>query len=251
MEFQRVHDDPEMEDQTEASELGPVQPPAAEAKRSLRHANVYDAVAGRITFESKSDAAVKDGKRPDTNSKPPKLSRHPVNASALAPEEVLFRRKAAPERFAEFDLYMAHERNLLADSPASLPDSDLLKSIHSYTSHFYSAMGGAERNLSYQVGRRNIDERSMDESALLAFGILLEEAGRDVLGNKGDMVFTEGLEISSNANPSSDSRTTADPPSQPLAAHSSPHQSSVDFVDQGSWKRAPKRRKFTTDLDDF
>ncbi|TQN69540.1 hypothetical protein CSHISOI_05956 [Colletotrichum shisoi] len=237
-----------MEDQTEASELGPVHPPATEANHSLRHANVYDAVAGRITFESKSDAAVKDGKRPVIITKPPKLSRYPVNASALAPEEVLFRRKAAPERFAEFDLYMAHERNLLA---ASLPDSDLLKSIHSYTSHFYSALGGAERNLSYQVGRRNIDERSMDESALLAFGILLEEAGRDVLGNKGDMVFTDGLEISSNAHPSSESRTAADPPSQPLAAHSSPHQSSVDFVDHGSWKRAPKRRKFTTDLDDF
>ncbi|KAJ0162151.1 hypothetical protein CTA2_5033 [Colletotrichum tanaceti] len=250
MDFQRVDDNPEMEDQTDASELVPVHPPAAKAKRSLRHANVYDAVAGRITYESSLDAAVKDGKMPDTNSKPPKLSRHPVNASALAPEEVLFRRKAAPERFAEFDIYMAHERDLLAGGAASLPDSDLLKSIHSYTSHFYSTLGGAERNLSYQVGRRNIDERSMDESALLAFGILLEEAGRDVLGDKGDMVFTEGLETSPDANPSSEPRTAAESPSLPLAAHSSPHQSSVDFVDRGSWKRAPKRRKFASDLDD-
>lgn len=31
----------------------------------------------------------------------------------------------------------------------------------------------------------------MDETALLAFGILLEEASRDALGKRGDLVFTE------------------------------------------------------------
>jgi hypothetical protein len=31
----------------------------------------------------------------------------------------------------------------------------------------------------------------MDETALLAFGILLEEAGREALGKAGDLVFTE------------------------------------------------------------
>lgn len=34
----------------------------------------------------------------------------------------------------------------------------------------------------------------MDESALLAFGILLEEAGREVLGKRGDLVFAEASE---------------------------------------------------------
>jgi hypothetical protein len=34
----------------------------------------------------------------------------------------------------------------------------------------------------------------MDETALLALGILLEEAGKDVLGKRGDLVFTEGME---------------------------------------------------------
>lgn len=34
----------------------------------------------------------------------------------------------------------------------------------------------------------------MDETALLAFGILLEEAGREVLGRRGDLVFTEAAE---------------------------------------------------------
>lgn len=35
----------------------------------------------------------------------------------------------------------------------------------------------------------------MDETALLAFGILLEEASREALGRRGDLVFTEGVEV--------------------------------------------------------
>ncbi len=35
----------------------------------------------------------------------------------------------------------------------------------------------------------------MDETALLAVGILLEEAAEEVLGEKGDMVFVEGEEL--------------------------------------------------------
>ncbi|GKT91245.1 membrane protein [Colletotrichum tofieldiae] len=211
MELQRPYSDPETEIRSDPSDLESIQPQVVEPKRAQRHANVYDAVTGRITFESKLDATVRGEKPSNAGPKPPKLSRHPVNASALAPEEVLFRRKAAPERFAEFDVYMAHERNLLDAGRTSLPDSDLLKSIHSYASHFYSALGGPKRNPSYQVGARNIDERSMDESALLAFGILLEEAGKDVLGSKGDMVFTEGMEISAKPDSNSESRTVVNP----------------------------------------
>lgn len=211
--------------------------------------SVTNSFPGRITFESTLDAAVRDGKTFNRTPKPPRLSRHPVNASALAPEEVLFRRKAAPERFAELDVYMAHERDLPDTGPASLPDADLLKAVHSYASHYYSALGGPKQNSSFQVGSRNIDERSMDESALLAFGILLEEAAKDVLGKKGDMVFTEGLEIPADTDPTSETRPIANPPSHPLTAHSSRHPTSIDFADLGSWKRAPKRRKMT-DPDD-
>jgi hypothetical protein len=68
----------------------------------------------------------------------------------------------------------------------------LLKSIHGYASRFYEAL--AQRHPSECiVGSRTVDERSLDETALLAFGILLEEAGRDALGKKGDLAFTEGL----------------------------------------------------------
>ena len=39
------------------------------------------------------------------------------------------------------------------------------------------------------------DYRSMDETALIALGILMEEAARDTLGRTGDLVFTEGEEF--------------------------------------------------------
>ncbi|KAK1633836.1 membrane protein [Colletotrichum phormii] len=233
-------------DQSDAHDPELVQRPIEEAKRSQRHANVYDAVAGRIIFDTALNAAVRDEKTPHAISKPPKLTRHPLNASALAPEEVLFRRKSAPERFAEFDVYMAHDRNLADGGHTSLPDSDLLKSVHTYASYFYSALGGPKRNLSYQVGARNIDERSMDESALIALGILLEEAGRDVLGSKGDMVFTEGLESSADSDPTvQEPRATTNTSTHPVLGHVSQEAAPVGFADVGSWKRATKRQKLS------
>lgn len=44
----------------------------------------------------------------------------------------------------------------------------------------------------------------MDETALLALGILLEETGREVLGRRGDLVFTEGVEVDRDAEPGDD-----------------------------------------------
>jgi hypothetical protein len=122
------------------------------------------------------------------------MYKHSTRITSLAPEEVLFQRKDAPARYAEEDIYMAHERDLPDGGRDVLPDSDLLKAVHSYTSHYYEALG---RNApEHYVGRRNINQQSMDETALLAFGILLEEAGREVLGKHGDLVFTEGVEAS-------------------------------------------------------
>lgn len=69
----------------------------------------------------------------------------------------------------------------------------MLKSVHGYASHFYDALG--QRHEGKARGDiRHVDERSMDETALLAFGILLEEAARESLGKDGDLVFTEGVE---------------------------------------------------------
>jgi hypothetical protein len=101
----------------------------------------------------------------------------------------LFRRKNAPVRYAEQDIYWANE-DLPDAGRRNLPDAGLLKSVHGYASRFYEA-AAARLGPRCVVGTRIIDERSMDETALLAFGILLEEAGREALGKAGDLVFTE------------------------------------------------------------
>lgn len=110
----------------------------------------------------------------------------------MTPEEVLFSRKNAPQRYAEKDIYFAHE--LLPHGGRDvLPDSDTIKAVHSYASHFYEALSRRHNSLGRGT-TSHVDERSMDETALLAFGILLEEAARESLGKNGDLVFTEGLE---------------------------------------------------------
>ncbi|KAK8035921.1 hypothetical protein PG991_001994 [Apiospora marii] len=163
-------------------------------KRRKRDANVYDAVAGRVTttlpLEDASDSEAAASYRRDQAGR----FRDPT----LAPEEVLFRRIKAPIRFAEKDVYHAHEA-LSGGGRDVLPDSDMLKAIHGYASHFYAALGVAARGPgtaaeSRSASSSSIDEQSMDETALLAFGILLEEAARDALGKRGDLVFTEGQE---------------------------------------------------------
>ena len=113
---------------------------------------------------------------------------------------------AAPERFAERDIYFAHEQ---LPPGVELPDSDMLKEVHRYAGRFYETLGRDSINsskaegageegqgaagLAY-IGDRHVDELSMDETALLAFGILLEEAGREVLGANGDLIFTQAEE---------------------------------------------------------
>ena len=71
-------------------------------------------------------------------------------------------------------------------SEQRLPDSDLLKAIHTYASDFYgraTANGGL------------LDFESLDETALLSLGILLEEMAEHVLGDTGDLAFVEGEDI--------------------------------------------------------
>lgn len=100
----------------------------------------------------------------------------------MPPEEVLFRRKTVPQRYEESDFYWA-EKNL---SPKrSLPASDLLKAIHTYASDFYDRA---------TIDKGQGDYGSMDETALLALAILLEEAAKETLGATGDLAFVEGEE---------------------------------------------------------
>ncbi|KAI9854829.1 MAG: hypothetical protein M1813_000845 [Trichoglossum hirsutum] len=138
-----------------------------EGKRQKRQATVYDAVAGRVSSTGFIPSAPL-----------PSLHRDRPSSTLIAapPEEVLFRRRNAPTRFAESDFYFANEH---LPPTVKLPDSDLLKAIHTYASDFYARISG------------HWDWRSMDETALLAMGVLLEEAGRVALGETGDLVFVE------------------------------------------------------------
>ncbi|KAK3646712.1 hypothetical protein LTR56_008476 [Elasticomyces elasticus] len=127
--------------------------------RVKKPATLYDAVAGRVGYEGFL-----------TEQEPSKYrDRASTTSVAIPPDEVLFRRKGAPARFAEADIYEA-DRYLTMNQ--RLPDSDLLKTIHTPGSH-------------------DVDTTSMDETALLAIGILLEEAAGDALGTTGDLAFAE------------------------------------------------------------
>lgn len=145
----------------------------------------------------------------------------------FAPDEVLFRRKDAPQRYAEHDIYFSHDRDLPHGGRDVLPESDLLKAIHSYSSHFYAATSKTS-----PLDYRRIDSRSMDETALLAFGILLEEAGREVLGQRGDLVFTEAAESQTEDDGAQEDHAT---PSRPRVA--------VGVQDVGHGIPARKRRR--------
>ncbi|KAI9744000.1 MAG: hypothetical protein M1818_002734 [Claussenomyces sp. TS43310] len=142
--------------------------------RTRREATLYDAVAGRISAHGFITEEPIVASTRDTASS---------SLAAVGPESVLFRRKHAPVRYQEADFYFAND----ALPPRALPDSDLLKALHGYTSDFYSRVATEERSRG--------DWRSLDETALLAMGILMEEMCRDALGDTGDLVFTEAEEV--------------------------------------------------------
>lgn len=111
------------------------------------------------------------------NVKDAKASRQP-----LRPDEVLFKRRNAPIRYEESDYYFAHEH---LPAGQQLPSGDLLSALHAYVSKLYSRIPVPEMEKAW---------RCMDETALIAFGILMEETAREVLGDTGDLAFTEAAD---------------------------------------------------------
>lgn len=141
------------------------QAPGKRIKR--RVANVYDAVAGRVGPNGF-------------------LTQEQLHSSSLVPhtpDEILRRGVHTPVEVFD-NLYNADER---LQPIQQLPDSDLVKAFHAYASDLYD-MATENQGLH--------DFKSFDETALLAFGILLEESALEMLGETGDMALVEpeGLE---------------------------------------------------------
>jgi hypothetical protein len=135
---------------------------------------VYDAVAGRVDYES-FFSTPEPSKHGDTTSN---------TFTPIPPDEVLARLEDAPSRDEETDIYSADRHLDQTKELLQLPDSDLLKALHAYSSDFYAraaADGGED------------DWGSLDETALLALGILVEEAaGQFRSGDEGDSSDEEG-----------------------------------------------------------
>lgn len=109
----------------------------------------------------------------------------------LPAETVLLRRRKAQSSDAEPDSYWKSD-GLPPDRP--LPASDLVKAVHAYTSYFYATSVGAGADR---------DWCSMDETALLALGVLLEELAAGVLGETGDVALTEAEHVDARHAPKS------------------------------------------------
>ncbi|KAJ4312703.1 hypothetical protein N0V94_007304 [Neodidymelliopsis sp. IMI 364377] len=142
-----------------------------------RSANVYDAIAVKRKIHADNNEGRVTQAGLVGNITDVKSSRQP-----LRPDEVLFKQANAPVRYEETDYYNAH-----ASLPANqqLPTGDLLTAIHAYVSKLYSRTAGTEIQPAW---------KSMDETALIAFGILLEETAREVLGETGDFAFIEAAD---------------------------------------------------------
>lgn len=104
----------------------------------------------------------------------------------------------------------------------------MLKAVHVYASDYYGRTLGTQEDVSFE---------SMDETALLAVGILLEEAAKHVLGETGDLALVEGEPVSDNE---------ADPNLKALRLVDRTHEkesSDAPSSDQPKKRRGRKKRK--------
>ncbi|KAJ5130288.1 uncharacterized protein N7515_006327 [Penicillium bovifimosum] len=151
------------------------QEPPVDKRLRHSHANVYDAVAGRVNRRGIGIRRLDASQYRDTTSS---------TARSLRPEELLFRRHNKPVESIEDQNYFAHET---LPSDKALPSSELLETIHAYAADYYQ----------YATADNGKDDiQTMDETALLAMGILIEEMAKEELGETGDLALVEGHELS-------------------------------------------------------
>ncbi|KAI2792449.1 hypothetical protein POX_b02487 [Penicillium oxalicum] len=208
-------------------------------KQIRRTTNVYDAVAGRVNRKGHHPNEAFASRYRDTASS---------GARSLRPEEVLFR---AQNNLIDFDEkeYFAHER---LQTQNVLPSSDVLEALHAYAADFYE-FATEDHGLH--------DHHSMDETALIAFGILVEEMAKEALGETGDLVLIEGEEVSDtfdgpapqrNAASSSRSRDSSQRRKRPHpmpAAVQGPQEPPKDVEPKKKKRRKLRSRSALTDAD--
>lgn len=193
-----------------------VEASGSSGRRNKRNASVFDAVAGSVGFNGFLSK-----------------SQHDAGVAALTPEEVLLRRVDAPIGVTK-DYYNADE---LLNPHQKLPDTELSKALHLYASEFYTANTHAYVDQNF---------RSLDETALIAFAILLEEVSAEAMGENGDMVLVEpeGLEhgLPETALIKHQVRGKVKPPPTPEAAHSAEASSSDELASEDGRNRKRRRR---------
>ncbi|KAJ5960062.1 uncharacterized protein N7479_007212 [Penicillium vulpinum] len=147
------------------------------SRYTKRRADVYDAVAGRVNARGVHVHVprILASQYRDTASS---------SSRVLRPEEIFYRKQNILAESVDEKTYFAHE-NLPSDQ--ALPNSELLETIHAYAADYYeyaTADNGKD------------DHQTMDETALLAMGILIEEMAKEELGETGDLALVEGQELS-------------------------------------------------------
>lgn len=138
---------------------------------------------------------------------------------------MLFKKANAPIRYEETDYYFAHEK---LPAEQQLPTGDLLSAVHAYIAKFFARNPCPEMEKAWKC---------MDETALIAFGILLEETTREVLGETGDLALTEAADDEEErvlAGDDDDEAQKSEPEPERRKVSSSPLSSSDDDFDYTS-----------------
>ena len=199
---------------------------------TARRSTIYDACAGRLAAERfiPSNPVTSTTRDTPTSSKVP-----------ITPQESLLSKAGAPIPDEDVDWYSAH-RELPDMGRNIIPDTDLLEALHGYISDFYGAMGK----------HAEVDWKSLDETALLALGVLVEEQVRDLLGSEGDMVFVEGEHVDRQDEEAAGGDETLEQGADPgedlsiqriPAANVEDHSMEVSEEDMGTTKRLVRRPK--------
>ena len=155
---------------------------------------------------------------------------------------MLFRSVNAPPRYEENDIYW-QDRFLRPDQ--KLPESDLLKALHTYAADLYGRSLGPEADVSYE---------SLDGSALIALGVLMEEACKEALGETGDLALVEGEEVDEPERSAHASRRTYENDEQDRenasAIEGSDEDTQTSQNEAGQGLSRQKRRKVRHDSSD-